>query len=131
MIILPCFLLLYLAFYLGRVVEQGKFRSKNGRIDLYLMARQGGKTTMLIEMSAKTGKVIVAPSLDACFYIKRMADEMKIHIPCPIPFSDLVWGRNRGRGEEYIVDELGMVLNYYHISAATLDAGSISVHRED
>ena len=120
-----------LGYSLGRYIEKSRYINKKGYIDLYLMGRQTGKTSMLIKMSAETGKVIVAPTVCTCAYIMLQADKMKLNIPRPITFSDLVYNKRRGHHEQYLVDELGMVLSYFHISAATLDAGSISVHRED
>lgn len=120
-----------LGYSLGCYVEKSRYINKKGYIDLYLMGRQTGKTSMLIKMSAETGKVIVAPNSDCCYYIRFLANEMKLNIPCPITFSDLVYNRHRrGYHEQYLVDELGMVLNYFHISAATLDLESVSVRRK-
>lgn len=120
-----------LGYSLGCYVEKNRYINKKGYIDLYLMGRQTGKTSMLIKMSAETGKVIVAPNSDCCYYIRHLANEMKLNIPCPITFSDLVYNRHRrGYHEQYLVDELGMVLNYFHISAATLDLESVSVRRK-
>ena len=49
---------------------------------IYIGERQSGKTTMLIEMSEKTGATIVAATYQMAKYIRLLAAQMGKKIPC-------------------------------------------------
>lgn len=51
---------------------------------IYIGERQSGKTTMLIEMSEKTGATIVVATYPMAKYIQLLAARMGKKIPVPI-----------------------------------------------
>lgn len=51
---------------------------------IYIGERQSGKTTMLIEMSEKTGATIVVATYPMAKYIQLLAAQMGKKIPVPI-----------------------------------------------
>ena len=91
---------------------------------VYVAGRQAGKTVFLIQQSAKTGAVIVAPTSQMARYIDSMARDLGLQIPPPITAAD--WIRSmlpqcEGHDKTYLVDELQMVLHQLKVEAATLD----------
>lgn len=50
---------------------------------IYIGERQSGKTTMLIEMSEKTGATIVVATYPMANYIQLLAAQMGKKIPVP------------------------------------------------
>ena len=48
---------------------------------VYIAGRQTGKTVFLIQQSARTGAVIVAPTYQMVGYIDRMARDLGLQIP--------------------------------------------------
>lgn len=91
---------------------------------VYVAGRQTGKTVFLIQQSADTGAVIVAPTCEMVRYIDRMARDLGLKIPPPITVAD--WIRGMARQHEvhdktYLVDELQMMLHQLNVEAATLD----------
>ena len=76
---------------------------------IYLGERQSGKTTMLIEMSEKTGATIVVATYPMGKYIQMTAAQMGKKIPVPITVTNyirLLASGGLGRSEKYLVDEL-------------------------
>lgn len=57
---------------------------------IYIGERQSGKTTMLIEMSEKTGATIVVATYPMAKYIQLLAAQMGKKIPVPIQISKLL-----------------------------------------
>lgn len=57
------------------------------------MLRGGGKTTLAIEESARTGAVIACMTQDICNKVERAAKEMGLSIPKPISHECLLSGR--------------------------------------
>ena len=55
---------------------------------IYIGERQSGKTTMLIEMSEKTGATIVVATYSMAKYIQLLAAQMGKKIPVSIKFCD-------------------------------------------
>lgn len=53
-------------------------------MQIYIGERQSGKTTMLIEMSEKTGATIVVATYPMANYIQLLAAQMGKKIPVPI-----------------------------------------------
>lgn len=93
-------------------------------MQIYTGERQSGKTTMLIEMSEKTGATIVAANYPMSKYIQMTADQMGKKIPVPITVTNyirLLASGGLGRSEKYLVDELQMMLQQMNIEAATVD----------
>lgn len=83
-----------------------------------------GKTTALMEESARTGIPIIAPSMRMANYIFMLAKEKGLGIPEPMSINKVV--NRRGRPEQYYVDELEMCLRQLGIDpvAATMWDGS-------
>ena len=77
---------------------------------IYIGERQSGKTTMLIEMSEKTGAKIPVP-ITVTNYIRLLANG------------------GLGKSEKYLVDELQMMLSAMNVEAATVDCDCIEVLR--
>lgn len=83
---------------------------------IYVGERQSGKTTMLIEMSEKTGATIVVATYQMSKYIQMIAAQMGKKITVPI-------------SEKYLVDELQMMLSAMNVEAATVDCDCIEILR--
>lgn len=91
---------------------------------IYIAGRQTGKTVFLIQQSARTGAVIVAPTCQMVGYIDRMARDLGLQIPPPITVADWIRGlvgQREDRDKTYLVDELQIVLNQLNVETATLD----------
>lgn len=99
---------------------------------IYAGERQSGKTTMLIELSEKTGATIVVATYSMAKYIQMMAAQMGKKIPIPITVTNyirLLASGGLGRSEKYLVDELETMLYAMNIEAATVDCNCIEVLR--
>lgn len=86
--------------------------------------RCSGKTTALIEESARTGIPIIAPSMGMANYISMLSKEQGLDIPEPASINKVV---NRGgHPGKYLIDELEMCLRQLGIDpvAATMWDGS-------
>lgn len=96
--------------------------------ELYSMTRQSGKTTMLIEMSAKTGAIIVVPTHVMRNYILGMANKLNLKIPEPISVREFIravnsnWAFNE---QKYLIDELQTVLTTMNVAVATIDRNHV------
>ena len=91
---------------------------------IYVWERQSGKTTMLIELSEKTGATIVVPTYPMVKYIRMTAYQMGKKIPAPITvmnYIHLLASGGIGKGQKYLVDELQMMLSAMNIEVATCD----------
>lgn len=98
---------------------------------IYIGERQSGKTTMLIEISEKTGATIVA-TYPMAKYIQLLAAQMGKKIPVPITVTNyirLLASGGLGKSEKYLVDELQMMLSAMNVEAATVDCYCIEVLR--
>lgn len=112
---------------------------------IYIGERQSGKTTMLIEMSEKTGATIVVATYPMAKYIQLLAAQMGKKIPVPITVTNYIrllasgglMGLNGEDGEcidilkkhlyqghafdsEHMAKELGDVAWYLAISAEAI-----------
>lgn len=54
-----------------------------------IMGRGTGKTTRLIQESARTKYPIIVASEARARYVRRLADDMKLEIPYPIAYYNL------------------------------------------
>lgn len=59
-------------------------------MQIYIGERQSGKTTMLIEMSEKTGATIVVATYPMANYIQLLAAQMGKKIPVPITVTNYI-----------------------------------------
>lgn len=92
--------------------------------------RCSGKTTALMEESARTGIPIIAPSMGMANHISMLAKEQGLNIPEPTSINKVV---NRGeRPGKYLIDELEMCLRQLGIDpvAATMWDGSDAKARD-
>ena len=97
---------------------------------IYIGERQSGKTTMLIEMSEKTGATIVVATYPMGKYIQMTAAQMGKKIPVPITVTNyirLLASGGLGKSEKYLVDELQMMLSAMNVEAATADNRCVEV----
>ena len=108
--------------------EEGDFQMST----IYIGERQSGKTTMLIEMSEKTGATIVVATYPMANYIQLLAAQIGKKIPVPITVTNyirLLASGGLGKSEKYLVDELQMMLSAMNVEAATVDCDCIEVLR--
>lgn len=99
---------------------------------IYVGERQSGKTTMLIEMSEKTGATIVVATYPMAKYIQLLAAQMGKKIPVPITITNyirLLTSGGLGHTQKYLIDELQAVLSVMNVEAATVDRSHIEVLR--
>lgn len=79
------------------------------------MPRASGKTTLLIEESAKTGRPIIEPNTASARYVEEQAKEMGLNIPEPISATSWNGGYYRGsnfnRIDGFLIDEVDSVLS--------------------
>jgi hypothetical protein len=75
------------------------------------MGRAMGKTTKLIELSAKTNAVIICRSAENAWAIRRQAEKMDLDIPFPITFQSIRNGRHLGlKAWEYLIDDVDLFI---------------------
>lgn len=101
-------------------------------MQIYIGERQSGKTTMLIEMSEKTGATIVAPTYPMANYIQLLAAKLGKKIPVPITITNyirLLASGGLGHTQKYLIDELHAILSVMNVEAATVDRSHIEVLR--
>ena len=79
--------------------------------------RCSGKTTALIEESAKTGIPIISPTKAMAEYAKRMAKDYRLDIPNPVSIGEIV--KQGGRRGKYLVDELELCLSVLGVEVVT------------
>lgn len=99
-------------------------------MEIYIGERSSGKTTMLIEMSEKTGATIVTATYSMVKYIQMTAVQMGKKIPVPITVANYIHlfsNGGIGKSQKYLVDELQMMLSVMGIEAATVDDGCLRV----
>lgn len=78
-----------------------------------IKARQSGKTTELIKISAKSGDYIVCSSPKECQRIQLVAQGMNLNIPFPITYEDLIEKQYYGKNiSGFLIDNIEMFLNY-------------------
>ena len=97
---------------------------------IYIGERQSGKTTMLIEISEKTGATIVVATYPMAKYIQLLAAQMGKKIPVPITVTSyirLLASGGLGKSQKYLVDELQMMLEQMNVEAATVDSRYVEV----
>ncbi len=95
---------------------------------IYIGERQSGKTTLLIEESAKTQVTVVVANYSMCNYIQLQAETMGLKIPPPITVTNyirLLTNGGLGKTQKYLVDELQMMLSAMNIKVATVDCDCI------
>lgn len=86
--------------------------------------RAQGKTYYLVQKSAAGEGTIVTCSKQHALHVKNMAKRIKLDIPEPICWDELMQPGRRSKGP-YLLDEIGGVLAQFNIKIATLDAGCV------
>lgn len=88
-----------------------------------ILQRGKGKTTELINLSAKTGEYIVCHS-HSVKHIADAAKSMGLQIPYPLSYHEFIEGRYYGKGVKgVLIDEIGSLLREISrvpVSAITL-----------
>lgn len=77
--------------------------------------RGTGKTTMLIEESAKTGAYIVVAHRRLARFVSDMARGKNLRIPYPITFDEFLSGlpgRASGRDFHVLIDDVNLLLDH-------------------
>lgn len=80
-------------------------------------ARNSGKSSALVKLSAKTGATIVSMAPD---YIRDLADQMGLTIPEPLHPNDL----KENKPSKIYIDEIGSIMQYLigaDVGVATMD----------
>lgn len=71
------------------------------------LPRGGGKTSILLKLSAEKGYVIVTRDEESCKHLLKRAEESKITIPQPISYWDFLRkGKNFDYRKKYVIDNL-------------------------
>lgn len=95
---------------------------------VYSAERGAGKTTMLIEESARTGAIIVVLSYPMVNYTMVLAMRLNLDIPEPITVTNYLKALVRGglnREQKYLIDDLHEMLSQMNVEAATIDVNCI------
>lgn len=83
----------------------------NRKMEILQLPRRGGKTTYLIERSARTGEIIVCFDSNEAERVFDYAKYMGIEIPKPVTFADMMRYSERGRNPAgYIIDNIDIIL---------------------
>jgi len=78
---------------------------------IIVSGRGTGKTTTLIQQSAKEGHYIICHSTREASRICSVAKRMRLHIPMPITYGEFLNRRYYGRGiTGFLIDDLDMLL---------------------
>lgn len=95
---------------------------------IYSAKRGAGKTTTLIEESARTGAIIVVSSYPMVNYTMGLAMRLNLDIPEPITVTNYLKALVRGglnREQKYLIDDLHEMLSQMNVEAATIDVNCI------
>lgn len=87
--------------------------------------RQTGKTTMLIEESARTGATIAVATHQMADNVQYMAAQMGLKIPEPVTYAKIFRNYDCNKTTRYLVDELQLMLGQLNVETATLDEKSL------
>ena len=90
------------------------------------MARASGKTSLLVKKSAETNHPILCRDYTSKEHIKKIASDLKLHIPEPVIADDLGKYKllDQNRGKTYLVDELPYV--FEKITGIRVDTATIT-----
>ena len=95
---------------------------------VYSAKRGTGKTTMLIEESARTGAIIVVSSYPMVNYTMVLAMRLNLDIPEPITVTNYLKALVHGglnKEQKYLIDDLHAILSQMNVEAATMDVNYI------
>jgi len=81
-------------------------------MNIYLQKPITGKTTKLIQESAKSGYYIVCMSTKEVSEVHMMALKMRLNIPFPLTFDEFIAGNFYGKGiKGFLIDDADLLLN--------------------
>lgn len=89
---------------------------------IYIGNSGSGKTTMLINESAKTGYTIAVANYYMVRKIAKMADEMGLYIPRPVTYDTIFANFQENKNTRYLVDNLHMMISQLGIVDCTVDS---------
>ena len=101
-------------------------------IKTIIKPRQGGKTTDLLKMSAKTGYPIVAKNISEAKDLKKKAKNMGISIPDCITITQILNKNVKVEAKHVLVDDADYFINYITVKLIGCElAGLTMVTRND
>lgn len=89
-------------------------------MNIYVGARQSGKTTELIKLSARTGATIAVATYQMAEDIKFKAKLMELEIPEPVTYAEIFRTYRYNKTKRYLVDEAQMLLRQLNVDVATV-----------
>lgn len=89
-------------------------------MNIYVGARQSGKTTELIRLSARTGATIAVATYQMAEDIKFKAKLMDLEIPEPVTYAEIFRTYRYNKTKQYLVDEAQMLLRQLNVDVATV-----------
>ena len=90
-------------------------------MEIYISGRQFGKTTMLIQESARTGATIAVATYQMARHVEFLARKLNLKIPTPVTYAEIFRTYREDKTKRYLVDELQMMLSQLNVDIATVD----------
>ena len=90
-------------------------------MEIYISGRQFGKTTMLIQESARTGATIAVATYQMARHVEFLARKLNLKIPTPVTYAEMFRTYRENKTKRYLVDELQMMLSQLNVDIATVD----------
>lgn len=90
-------------------------------MEIYISGRQFGKTTMLIQESARTGATIAVATYQMARHVEFLARKLNLKIPTPVTYAEIFRNFRENKTKRYLVDELQMMLSQLNVDIATVD----------
>ena len=90
-------------------------------MEIYISGRQFGKTTMLIQESARTGATIAVATYQMARHVEFLARKLNLKIPTPVTYSEIFRNFRENKTKRYLVDELQTMLSQLNVDIATVD----------
>ena len=94
-------------------------------MEIYISGRQFGKTTMLIQESARTGATIAVATYQMARHVEFLARKLNLKIPTPVTYAEMFRTYRENKTKRYLVDELQMMLSQLNVDTATVDVEPI------
>lgn len=95
-------------------------------MEILQLPRRGGKTTYMIERSARTGEVIVCFDSNEAERVLDYAKHMKLVIPKPVTFANMMSFIKLGMNPAgYIIDNLDIIIT--RLTGVKFNLATISI----
>lgn len=94
-------------------------------MEIYISGRQFGKTTMLIQESARTSATIAVATYQMARHVEFLARKLNLKIPTPVTYAEIFRNYHENKNKRYLVDELQMMLSQLNIDICTLDCDPV------